>query len=317
MAKDVFSVRIETELKEQFERFCEESGFTKEQGISIMLEAANLDKAKNIIPERATEIDQFELNVKNMLNMYLQSLELNRNAEERAREDFARQLDSQIDTIKDLQERIKLSEDEKKKVIDDTNKIKEELKILENDLNKENEGYKEYIQELEKENETLKSSLTNNDELLRELKNKQSHYDEDMKKYQDSLRITADQQQLINEFEKNEALFKNTMDSLNEKISSKDSELNRLNESLIQIKEEYKQEINNLREDYKEQISSLKDTHKEEITQLKQDHKEEILELKEENKELRSYLYIYKKETEEHKSKERIEQPTLFDNNEE
>ena len=89
-----------------FRRMCAEHGMTNAQGLAHLLQVAEVNKAKEIIPERQTEIETFEMNVKAILKSYLDSLELCKSAEARVTEMFATDIKSQKKTIVDLQKQV-------------------------------------------------------------------------------------------------------------------------------------------------------------------------------------------------------------------
>lgn len=95
--------RISTEAADAFRTFCEEQGVNQAQGFDYLLEVLALDKARNTVKSRETEIADFEQHAKALISAFLHSLELNENAEARAREEYSAQIDSQMQTIADYQ----------------------------------------------------------------------------------------------------------------------------------------------------------------------------------------------------------------------
>lgn len=100
------NLRLSQENIDKFKIFCEENGFSQAQGFDQMLHAMELSKAREAIPGRATEIDEFSLHAKAIIDAYLSSLEINANAEARIREEFTLSLQSKDKTIADLQEKL-------------------------------------------------------------------------------------------------------------------------------------------------------------------------------------------------------------------
>lgn len=92
----------------KFREFCETNGFSQAQGFEQLLRLLELEKAREIIPGRAMEIDEFSLHTKAIMNAFLNSLEINANAEARIREEFNLSLQSKDKTIADLQEKVEL-----------------------------------------------------------------------------------------------------------------------------------------------------------------------------------------------------------------
>lgn len=103
--------RIDTETAAQFREFCEANGLNQAQGFDHIMQIAEMDKAKTTIPERATEIEEFERHAKNLITAYLNSLEIAESTEERILEQFQSKLDSKEKIIIDLQNRLSGTED--------------------------------------------------------------------------------------------------------------------------------------------------------------------------------------------------------------
>lgn len=101
--------RLNQEDADQFRIFCESKGWNQAQGFNHLMTFLELDRSKEAIPERKTEISDFEQHANAMIAAFLHSLELNRNAEERIRMEFAQDLerskvllDEKIEQIKEL-----------------------------------------------------------------------------------------------------------------------------------------------------------------------------------------------------------------------
>ena len=95
--------RVDQETADKFRQFCMDAGMNQAQGFDHVMEVLEMDRAKEAVPGRATEIEEFERNIKAVMAAYMNSLEINSNAEERVREQFSAALDSKDKTIQDLQ----------------------------------------------------------------------------------------------------------------------------------------------------------------------------------------------------------------------
>lgn len=127
--------RLSKESTETFRQYCEENQLTAAQGFEYMLEVLALDKAKNSISHRETEISNFEQHAKAIISAYLHSLELNENAEQRIREQFATQLETQAVTISEYQTQIKELKAEIENVSSNEQTLQEALIELQKSLN--------------------------------------------------------------------------------------------------------------------------------------------------------------------------------------
>lgn len=103
--------RIDTETAAQFREFCEANGLNQAQGFDHIMQIAEMDKAKAVLPARTTEIEEFERHAKTMIAAYLNSLEIAEATEERLLEQFRSRLDSKDEQIMKLQEEVKAKEE--------------------------------------------------------------------------------------------------------------------------------------------------------------------------------------------------------------
>lgn len=107
------SIRVNDETFEKFKKFCEENGLTKDQGFDHIMQVVELDRAKSVISNRLTEIESFEKSVKDIMDAYLYSLEINQGAEGRIREQFASDIVRRDKTIDDLRAKVEQLQTEK------------------------------------------------------------------------------------------------------------------------------------------------------------------------------------------------------------
>lgn len=105
--------RIDQDTADAFRRFCEENGMNQAQGFDHIMQVIEMDKAKIATPGRATEIEGFEKSIKDIMTAYLNSIEINNNAEARIREQFASSLDRKNKTIDELREKVEQLQVEK------------------------------------------------------------------------------------------------------------------------------------------------------------------------------------------------------------
>lgn len=98
--------RVNEDTADAFRKFCADQGISQAQGFDHAMDVLKLDQAKGIVPERKTEIEDFEMYVKKILEAYLQSLEINANAEKRAKEQFAGELSRREHDVDELRSRV-------------------------------------------------------------------------------------------------------------------------------------------------------------------------------------------------------------------
>lgn len=105
--------RINQDAADTFRKFCEDNGMNQAQGFDHVMEIFELNRAKSVIPERRTEIEDFERLAKGLVSSYLRSVEINAQAEERIRENFTADLTRKDRTIDDLRAKIDILKAEK------------------------------------------------------------------------------------------------------------------------------------------------------------------------------------------------------------
>ena len=97
--------RIDSDTADAFRAFCEQKGMNQAKGFDHGMQVFELKQAKTSIPGRRIEIEEFETMVKSITSAYLYSLELNQNAEARAREEFSSELQRKELRLTELQKK--------------------------------------------------------------------------------------------------------------------------------------------------------------------------------------------------------------------
>lgn len=208
--------RIEESDANNFRRFCEENGFNQAQGFDHIMQILELNKAKEVTPTRQTEIEEFERSMKTVLNAYLNSIEINNNAEARIREGFSTDLKTKDKTISELQEKVETLKKEKQRFEEQ----KEEYMQSADQAIKKYEMFKEQLHtasQLVAEKEKTIISLT---EKLTSADKKIQRYDELEKEHKETLIEIIDLKSKISDMEKDFAIEKKELNAeMERKIS--------------------------------------------------------------------------------------------------
>ena len=101
----VKSFRISEETTDKFKSVFADFD-NKNAALAALISAYEIQNAKAVLSTRQTELEDYDVHLQALQRAFLQSLELNTNAEERIRNEFARQLDTKDKTIADYQARI-------------------------------------------------------------------------------------------------------------------------------------------------------------------------------------------------------------------
>lgn len=95
--------RVTPEAADKFRDYCKENGLNQAQGLAHIMQIIELNKAKDQLVNRETEIEEFERHIKALMAAYLNSLELAESADERMHDKYEMDLKSKDKTIQDLQ----------------------------------------------------------------------------------------------------------------------------------------------------------------------------------------------------------------------
>ena len=108
------NVRLSPKTQEEISAMCSELNMTQAQLVEFMVETTKLKLKKEVLPNRLLEIENFEQLCKDVINAYVNSLDLYEKAESRIKEQFAKSLASKDKIIENQQEEIyKLKESKK------------------------------------------------------------------------------------------------------------------------------------------------------------------------------------------------------------
>lgn len=100
--KKVRSIRADEETFGRFKEICEQMG-GQQEALTALISNFELNQAKSILQGQATLIDDFKSRIDGVVRSYVTALELSVNAEERIRDEFRLNIDTQTKTIADLQ----------------------------------------------------------------------------------------------------------------------------------------------------------------------------------------------------------------------
>lgn len=104
--------RTEGETADRVDAWMERNGISNKDALKRMMDIVEGAEAKGALAGRATEVENFQSLVNQLVTAYTASLQLAENAENRIRMEFAKRISSQDDTIADLQARAKAMKDE-------------------------------------------------------------------------------------------------------------------------------------------------------------------------------------------------------------
>lgn len=109
-----------------FKAFQDETGLTQDGALKLLVEAYEFEAAKQTIPDRATEITNFQVKATELIETFMNSLQINQDAESRIRAEFEMQLISKDKTIATYQEK----HAEQKNKIDELSGLEQKYLVL-------------------------------------------------------------------------------------------------------------------------------------------------------------------------------------------
>lgn len=101
------SFRVTDEVMEKIKQIQSDFGLTQDAALRHLIETYEFQQAKEQIPSREKEIDNFQRKAQDLMDAFLFSLQLNEDAEDRIRVEFGQKLQLQDQAILDYQEKIK------------------------------------------------------------------------------------------------------------------------------------------------------------------------------------------------------------------
>lgn len=246
-------MRLNEDDLNKFKDFAAENKLNQQQAFNMLLSLAEIEKVKDILGDRAKEIDAFRDTINKLLNFYINSLEINQTTESRIREELSQEIKSKDEVIKDLQIKYAGSNAEAKEYYNNYINILETKKDFEEKLNR---SYKEIT---DKNNQIEISNRNNNN--LQEQLNEFKQYKENYKLLESEIsKLKTDISTLQND---NSNLY-NDNQLLNNKVKS-DAEM------ISFYKTELEKSFNSIQE-YKADIKALENKYIKEIEHIKIDN---------------------------------------------
>lgn len=237
--------RITPNTNDKFKELAQSFGLTQEEMLSNLISAYELENAKALIVNREKEIDEFQSHVNRLVNIYLNSLELNQSSELKIEEKYMTEINKKIEMINLLQEQIKeLKEANSKQDLLLTNTLNENSKILEESnnlkdtLNTKEKLIKEYIEKID----TLTSLVT-------EYSSFKNNYLNLKKELENS---NSDKEKIL--FVNKEIQLEKS--NLEKRIELLENQLNQYNETLTTLKDEHKENIKQVKTEYSDMLNS-------------------------------------------------------------
>lgn len=257
------SFRVGQEEIEKFKELTSSENMNQAEAFELLISTYEMAKAKNVLSNRAKEIEAFEAALNSILRIYTGSLEVNNMAEKNIREQLSLELTTKDTTIKELQEfkvAATLELKESKAKLTETLKGNEEIQVKVKGLEKEIDTKNENIKMLNNQVSFLTQELTNNkDEVAKakELGTAISNLNKELEEVKTNL---------LNKEMENKNLVK---------------QLDFYSNNITEIKKEHKENIEEIKLENKAVVQELKEEYKIRYSEIKTEHDKEISKLEE------------------------------------
>lgn len=270
------SLRVNEDDLKKFKEYMKEFDLTQAETFQAIINSFEMAKAKNLITDRAKEIEVFQSTVNNLTSMFISSLAINQTSEERIRESLSAELNTKDKLISNLQE-------DKDKYKDKIKALSNSVKEYENTINEINSN----LYKSNKDNEDKTLTINNQLEQIKILNEIVAEY----KEFKDTNKVLA---------HSNKELTKNNNDLVHENLDLKDKisnvkDMNKFyKEQILKLEEEVRKlnaENNNNKDKYEKEIELLKNTQNKKIDDIKLENK---MKLEEKEKDFENRLEFEK-----------------------
>jgi len=244
----VRSLRADDETYEKFKQLADSEFGNQGQCLSTLINLYETEKSKAILVNRGLEIESFQDYMNKISSLFITSLQLNQDAEERIRGEFARQLESKDRTIFDLQTKV-----------DDLSTIKDNFEESSNILRDENKRLQETIVSLEeiknRQTQEYASTLADKDNLNKALTDSCNERKIEIEKLQTTINDTAERLKLQNTVEAENKTLATEIEKLKSEID-RQKEIAALDKekALLMSDKEHQQELTEIHSQQHEEI---------------------------------------------------------------
>ena len=272
---------------QKFKELAGEFKLSQSEMFEGLINNFEMNQAKQSIPDRAKEIETFQITAEKLKAMFLSSLEINQTSEERIREELALELKTKDQTIADLQtfridakDKFILADEQKKHTAEKVSVLEKSIANIEKELIEKSErvqnqqkqvstltdhmnDMKDDIHYHKSQNVTLteiniklKEDKTNDQNLIQKLKNEIENQTNEIEKLKVELGLAVEQKEF----------FKNEIKTLKEDHQLQhqrfETDQNKLNDEIKKLREEHKQEISDIKAEMKaEKIEAMRNTN--------------------------------------------------------
>ena len=154
------SFRVSDEDIAKFKEFADKEGYNQAEAFKNIMQTVEMAKAKNIIKDRAKEVEVFQNTINDLMSYFLNSLNVNQTSEERIREELSQELQTKDNTISTMYDQLQEVKAENKALKDNAKELNDNIKIINEEVKKLNNDILDKNKNIDK--------LNSNNDLLQE-----------------------------------------------------------------------------------------------------------------------------------------------------
>ncbi len=260
----VRSLRIDENTFEKFKNIAVQEFGNQGQCLSALVNLYETEKSKGLLSDRKTEIESFQLHINKLNELFLSSLSINQDTEERVKSHFEKLLQSKDSIIADLQERLKTALASATESSENLNALKnhlkekdERIKKLENDSEKAELLYAANIEEKNVLCRALEDSCNEKSSSILSLKNEIEILAEKLEKFKV---FESENNKLREEIEKSKSIISNLENNVSTIKKHNQYELEKVILNMEKEKQDTFAEMNLKHNDYiREYIFKIED----------------------------------------------------------
>ena len=280
------SIRADEDTFTKFKQIASENFTNQNQCLNELIKIYELDQGKQLMPDRKAEIENFEMHIDQLQNMFLHSLQMNYDAEARVKMNFKteleekdRKLQAEVEKstsyfeelnsakaqIEDKDSQIKELEAEKSILTSDVDKYKNQINYDRQKLETEIDGKNDFIKTL---NNTIKEKDLKIEELNQKIEDNKEKISKIDQLENANKTLESEKEDLNKQITALEEKHKNDLTAKD--LDIKQAEL-KIKEELNDKVERYRQRNNDLRDKIRELENKLDKLDKKEDTKNTQD----------------------------------------------
>lgn len=282
MATETLSLRISSERKEKLEEILNSIGGTKDNAVSAIISAFESQQIKEELPERGAELDTMQALLKQVNDIYLSSVAISKQAENRIREEFANRLNASETAISEL----KLKAD---KAVAEADEAKREAEEARKNAELLSTKLAEKEKELATVNQLLAEKTATNNRLEKDLNEAR----EQLKDYPVLSKNNDDLQRKINEKDTQITILNNDLntkngqiENLGKNVARQETEIKELTEKLLNMFNTINEKEEKIKAGYEDRLTEVKAEYEARLTE----NKATLTEIKAEKNELKAQI---------------------------